>query len=56
MPVLADPGFAYAQQNPMDTYRQAADTTPSVRERQQAARQRDPARAWQQQGRDRRGE
>ena len=49
MPVLADPGFAYAQQNPMDTYRQAADTTLSVMERKQAARQREQAMAMQQQ-------
>jgi hypothetical protein len=52
MPVLADPGFAYAQQNPMDTYRQAADTTLSVMERKQAARQREQAMAMQQQAQD----
>lgn len=52
MPVLADPGFAYAQQNPMDTYRQAADTTLSVMERKQAARQREQAMALQQQAQD----
>ena len=52
MPVLADPGFAYAQQNPMDTYRQAADTTLSIMERKQAARQREQAMAMQQQAQD----
>ena len=52
MPVLADPGFAYAQQNPMDTYRQAADTTLSIMERKQAARQREQALAMQQQAQD----
>ena len=52
MPVLADPGFAYAQQNPMDTYRQAADTTLSIMERKQAARQREQAMAMQQQALD----
>ncbi len=52
MPVLADPGFAYAQKNPMDTYRQAADTTLSIMERKQAARQREQAMAMQQQAQD----
>ena len=52
MPVLADPGFAYAQKNPMDTYRQAADTTLSIMERKQAARQREQAMAMQQQALD----
>ena len=52
MPVLADPGFAYAQKNPMDTYRQAADTTLSIMERKQAARQREQALALQQQAQD----
>ena len=52
MPVLADPGFAYAQQNPMDTYRQAADTTLSIMERKQGMRQREQAMAMQQQAQD----
>ena len=52
MPVLADPGFAYAQQNPMDTYRESADTTLSIMERKQAARQREQAMAMQQQAQD----
>jgi len=52
MPVLADPGFAYAQKNPMDTYRAAADTTLSIMERKQAARQREQALALQQQAQD----
>jgi hypothetical protein len=52
MPVLADPGFAYAQKNPMDTYREAADTTLSIMERKQAARQREQALAMNQQAQD----
>ena len=52
MPVLADPGFAYAQKNPMDTYRESADTTLSIMERKQAARQREQAMAMQQQAQD----
>ena len=52
MPVLADPGFAYAQKNPLDTYREAADTTLSIMERKQAARQREQAMAMQQQAQD----
>ena len=52
MPVLADPGFAYAQKNPLDTYREAADTTLSIMERKQAARLREQAMALQQQAQD----
>lgn len=52
MPVLADPGFAYSQQNPMDTYRQTADTSLSIMERKQAARQREQAMVMQQQAQD----
>lgn len=52
MPVLADPGFAYAQKNPLDTYRESADTTLSIMERKQGARQREQAMAMQQQAQD----
>jgi hypothetical protein len=52
MPVLADPGFAYAQKNPMDTYRQSADTTLSIMERKQQMRQREQAAAMNQQAQD----
>ena len=48
MPVLADPGFAYAQKNPLDTFRETA----SIMERKQAARQREQALAMQQQAQD----
>lgn len=48
MPVLADPGFAYSQQNPLDTFRETA----SIMERKQAARQREQAMAMQQQAQD----
>ena len=37
MPVLADPGFAYAQKNPLDTFRETA----SIMERKQEMRQRE---------------
>ena len=52
MPVLADPGFAYSQKNPLDTYREAADTSLSIMERKQGARQREQAMAMQQQAQD----
>ena len=48
MPVLADPGFAYAQKNPLDTFQETA----SIMERKQAARQREQAMALQQQAQD----
>ena len=48
MPVLADPGFAYAQKNPLDTFRETA----SIMERKQEARQREQALAMQQQAQD----
>mgnify|MGYP000995370144 FL=1 len=48
MPVLADPGFAYAQKNPLDTFRETA----SIMERKQEARQREQALALQQQAQD----
>ena len=48
MPVLADPGFAYSQKNPLDTFRETA----SIMERKQAARQREQALAMQQQAQD----
>ena len=48
MPVLADPGFAYSQKNPLDTFRETA----SIMERKQAARQREQAMAMQQQALD----
>ena len=48
MPVLADPGFAYAQKNPLDTFRETA----SIMERKQAERQREQAMALQQQAQD----
>ena len=48
MPVLADPGFAYAQKNPLDTFRETA----SIMERKQEMRQREQAMAMQQQAQD----
>ena len=48
MPVLADPGFAYAQKNPLDTFRETA----SIMERKQEMRQREQALAMQQQAQD----
>jgi len=48
MPVLADPGFAYSQKNPLDTFRETA----SIMERKQEARQREQALALQQQAQD----
>ena len=48
MPVLAGPGFAYAQKNPLDTFRETA----SIMERKQEMRQREQAMAMQQQAQD----
>lgn len=48
MPVLADPGFAYAQKNPLDTFRETA----SIMERKQDMRQREQVVAMQQQAQD----
>ena len=48
MPVLADPGFAYSQKNPLDTFRETA----SIMERKQEMRQREQAMAMQQQAQE----
>lgn len=52
MPVLADPGFAYSQKNPLDTYREAADTSLSIMERKQQMAQKDQVLTMNQQAQD----